>query len=126
MILQKELTRMHSMRMIVGSSGQGTDSTASRKLSSGWSRGTTEREDLRIRSHRTAFSAEIRAAVGTPLTQRTVRNQLLQGQFLDRRPVACILLTPSLRGLRRQVRAHCSTEWRLAFKILEVTPAILM
>ncbi|GBM09106.1 hypothetical protein AVEN_5289-1 [Araneus ventricosus] len=74
------------------------DGTASRRPGSGRPRGTTEREDRRIRrtavSHRTASAAEIRAAVGTTVTQRTVRNRLLDVQLRARRPVACIPLTP--------------------------------
>ncbi|GBO15116.1 hypothetical protein AVEN_231147-1 [Araneus ventricosus] len=73
------------------------DGAASRRSSSGWPRGTTEREDRCVWSmavaHRTASAAEIRAAVGTTVTQRTVTNWLLQGQA--RRPVACIPLTPN-------------------------------
>ncbi|GBN57469.1 hypothetical protein AVEN_214902-1 [Araneus ventricosus] len=72
------------------------DGTASRRPGSGRPRGTTEREDRRIRrtavSHRTASAAEIRAAVGTTVTQRTVRNRLLDVQLRARRPVACIPL----------------------------------
>ncbi|GBO33277.1 hypothetical protein AVEN_83751-1 [Araneus ventricosus] len=58
---------------------------------------------------------EIRTAVGTTVTQRTVSNRLLQGQLRARRPVACILLTPNhcrLRLERCQARAHWRTEWR--------------
>ncbi|GBN12951.1 hypothetical protein AVEN_165564-1, partial [Araneus ventricosus] len=93
------------------------DGAASRRSGSGWPRGTTEREDRCVRSmavaHRTASAAEIRAAAGTTVTQRTVTNWLLQGQA--RRPVACIPLTPNHCRLRRdwcQARAHCRTEWR--------------
>lgn len=95
------------------------DGTASRRPGSGRPRGTTEREDRRIRrtavAHRTASAAEIRAAVGTTVTQRTVRNRLLEGQLRARRPVACIPLTTSHRRLRLQwcqARAHWRTEWR--------------
>ncbi|GFS60870.1 transposable element Tc1 transposase [Trichonephila clavipes] len=59
--------------------------------------------------------AEIRAAVGTTVTQRTVGNQLLQEQFQVRGAVACISLTPSRCHLRRQwsqSRAH----WRKNFR----------
>ena len=73
--------------------------TSSRRLGSGRPRITTEREDHRIRrtavTHRTVFAANIRAAVGTTMTQRTVRTRLLQGQLRARSPVSCILLTPS-------------------------------
>ncbi|GBN81563.1 hypothetical protein AVEN_58724-1 [Araneus ventricosus] len=59
--------------------------TASRRSGSGRPRGTTEREDRRVRSmpvaHGTASAAEIRTAVGTTATQRTVTNRLLQGQL---------------------------------------------
>ncbi|GBM95972.1 hypothetical protein AVEN_7268-1 [Araneus ventricosus] len=95
------------------------DGTASRRPGSGRPRGTTEREDRRIRrtavSHRTASAAEIRAAVGTTVTQRTVRNRLLDVQLRARRPVACIPLTPRHCRLRRQwcqVRAQWRAEWR--------------
>ncbi|GBM29648.1 hypothetical protein AVEN_125295-1 [Araneus ventricosus] len=95
------------------------DGTASRRPGSGRPRGTTEREDRRIRrtavSHRTASAAEIRAAVGTTVTQRTVRNQLLDVQLRARRPVACIPLTPRHCRLRRQwcqARAQWRAEWR--------------
>ncbi|GBM44494.1 hypothetical protein AVEN_15019-1 [Araneus ventricosus] len=66
-------------------------------------------------AYRTASSAEIRAAVGTTVTQRTVTNRLLQGQLRARRPVACISLTRNHCRLRRewcQGRAHWRTEWR--------------
>ncbi|GFU83252.1 transposable element Tc1 transposase [Trichonephila clavipes] len=56
------------------------DGTASRRPGSGRQRGTTEREYCRIRctavAHHTAYAAEIRAAVGTTVTQRTVKNRL--------------------------------------------------
>ena len=81
--------------------------------------GGPEREDRRIRrmavAHRTASATEIRAAVGTRVTQRTVRNRLLEGQLRARCPVACIPLTPSHCRLRLQwcqTRAHWRTEWR--------------
>ncbi|GFV60234.1 uncharacterized protein TNCV_3553941 [Trichonephila clavipes] len=55
------------------------DGTASRRRNPG----TTEREDHRIQRtavmHRTASVTEIRATVGTTVTQRTVRNRLLKG-----------------------------------------------
>ncbi|GFT97841.1 transposable element Tc1 transposase [Trichonephila clavipes] len=61
--------------------------------------GATEKEDRHIRRtvvvHRTASAKEIRATIGTTVTQRTVRNQLLQGHLRARRPVACVPLTPS-------------------------------
>ncbi|GFV66132.1 transposase [Trichonephila clavipes] len=52
-----------------------------------WPRSTIEREGLRIRctaaSHLTASAAEIRAAIGTRVIQRTVRNrcQVIYSQF---------------------------------------------
>ncbi|GBM00436.1 hypothetical protein AVEN_179241-1 [Araneus ventricosus] len=89
------------------------EDTASRRPDSGRPRGTTEREDRRVRrmavAHRSASAAEIRAAVGTTVTQRTVTNRLLQGQLRARRPIACIPLTPNHCRLRRewcQARAH--------------------
>ncbi|GBO26904.1 hypothetical protein AVEN_173728-1, partial [Araneus ventricosus] len=82
------------------------EGTASRRPGSERTRGTTEREDRRVRrmavAHRTASAAEIRAAVGTTVTQRTVTNRLLQGQLRARRPVACIPLTPNHCRLRRE------------------------
>ncbi|GFV24402.1 allene oxide synthase-lipoxygenase protein [Trichonephila clavipes] len=45
-------------------------------------------------AHYIASFAEIQAAVGTTVTQPTVRNQLLQGCLRARRPVARIPLTP--------------------------------
>ncbi|GBM42757.1 hypothetical protein AVEN_81583-1 [Araneus ventricosus] len=65
-------------------------------------------------AHRTASAAEIRAAVGTTVTQRTVIHRLLQGQLRARRLVACIPLTPNHCRLRRewcQARAYWRTEW---------------
>ncbi|GFW53638.1 allene oxide synthase-lipoxygenase protein [Trichonephila clavipes] len=53
-------------------------------------------------AHRTASAAEIRAAVGITVTQRTVRNRLLQGQLRARRLVACIPLTQSRYHIRSQ------------------------
>ncbi|GBM50393.1 hypothetical protein AVEN_97216-1 [Araneus ventricosus] len=95
------------------------EGTASRRPASGQPRGTTEREDRRVRriavANRTASAAEIRAAVGTTETQRTVTNRLLQGKPRARLPVACIPLTPNHCRLRRewcQARAHWKTEWR--------------
>ncbi|GBN63076.1 hypothetical protein AVEN_179738-1 [Araneus ventricosus] len=89
------------------------EGTASRRPGFGRPRGTTEREDHRVRrmavAHRTASAAEIRTAVGTTVTQRTVTNRLLEGQFRARRPVACIPLTPNHCRLRRewcQARVH--------------------
>ncbi|GFW88911.1 HTH_Tnp_Tc3_2 domain-containing protein [Trichonephila clavipes] len=86
---------------------------ASRRPGSGCPRGSTERKVRLIR--RTAIAlhtecvAEIPASVGTTVTQRTVRNQLHQGQLRARHHVACISLTPSHCHLRRQwcqARAH--------------------
>ncbi|GFU68034.1 transposable element Tcb2 transposase [Trichonephila clavipes] len=54
---------------------------------------------------------KLRAAVGTTVTQRTVRNWLLQGQLLTRHPVACIPLTPRHCRLRRQ-RCQARANWR--------------
>ncbi|GBL78201.1 hypothetical protein AVEN_42769-1 [Araneus ventricosus] len=62
-------------------------------------------------TRRTASAAEIRAAVGTTVTQRTVKNRLLQGLLRATRSVACIPLTPNHCRLRcewSQARAH----WR--------------
>ncbi|GBN30120.1 hypothetical protein AVEN_174380-1 [Araneus ventricosus] len=66
-------------------------------------------------AHCTDSATEIRAAVGTTVTQRTVTNRLLQGQLQARRPVACISLTRNHCRLRRewcQARAHWRAEWR--------------
>ncbi|GFY04107.1 transposable element Tc1 transposase [Trichonephila clavipes] len=65
-------------------------------------------------AHCTASTAEIRAAVGTTVTQQTVRSQLLQRQLRARHPVACIPLTSSHCHLRRkwcQARVHWRMEW---------------
>ncbi|GFV83099.1 uncharacterized protein TNCV_2802251 [Trichonephila clavipes] len=87
--------------MIVGISGQGIV-----RPQEDWPRCTTGREDHRIRlmavTHRTPSVVEIRAAVGTPMTQRTVRNQLLQGQLRARHTVPCISLTPNHCRFQRQ------------------------
>ncbi|GFX04666.1 hypothetical protein TNCV_1912111 [Trichonephila clavipes] len=73
--------------MIVGSSGQRM-LLPQKRTGFGWIRGTTEREDRSIQSmavaHRTVSTAEIRAAVGTTVTQGTVRNRLFQGQLRSR------------------------------------------
>ncbi|GFW08606.1 transposable element Tc1 transposase [Trichonephila clavipes] len=66
-------------------------------------------------AHSIVSVVEIRAAVGTIVTQRTVRNRLLQGQLRARHPVACISLTPNHCHLRLhwcQVRVHWRMEWR--------------
>ena len=117
-ILQNDLTGMYPPCMFVESIDQGRVLFL-RIPGSGWPRGTTEREDRRIRctavTHRTASAANIRAAVGTTETQKTVRNRLLEGQFRVKRPVVCILLTPSHWHLGLQWcqgRAHWRTEWR--------------
>ncbi|GBO03812.1 hypothetical protein AVEN_232210-1 [Araneus ventricosus] len=82
------------------------EGTVSRRLGSGQPRGTTERKDHRVRrmavAHCTASAAEIRAAVGTTVTQLTVTNRLLKGHLRARRPVACIPLTPNHCRLRRE------------------------
>ncbi|GBM76784.1 hypothetical protein AVEN_48255-1 [Araneus ventricosus] len=92
---------MYPLCMIVGSSGQGKVMSQEDRIP-----GTTEGENHRVRrmavAHPTASTAEIRAAVGTTVTQRTVTNRLLQGQLRDRRPVACIPLTPQHCRLRRE------------------------
>ncbi|GBN07516.1 hypothetical protein AVEN_252891-1 [Araneus ventricosus] len=85
---------MYPLCMIVGSSGQGKVLPQEDRVAGG----TTEREDRRVRlmavAHRTASAVEIRAAVGTTVTQLTVTNRLFRGQLRVRRPVACIPLTP--------------------------------
>ncbi|GBO20097.1 hypothetical protein AVEN_178687-1 [Araneus ventricosus] len=66
-------------------------------------------------AHRTASAAEIRAAVGTTVTQRTVTNRLLQGQLQARRTIACIPLTTNHCRLRREwcrARAYWRKGWR--------------
>ncbi|GBL73243.1 hypothetical protein AVEN_159298-1 [Araneus ventricosus] len=66
-------------------------------------------------AHRTASAAEIRAAVGTTVTQRIFTNRLLQGQLQARRPVNFIPLTPNHCRLGRewcQATAHWRTVWR--------------
>ncbi|GFX62544.1 HTH_Tnp_Tc3_2 domain-containing protein [Trichonephila clavipes] len=53
--------------------------------------------------------AEIWAAVNTTVTQKTVKNQLLQGHLQARHPVVYISKTPNDCRLRRQwcqSRAH--------------------
>ncbi|GFU56124.1 transposable element Tc1 transposase, partial [Trichonephila clavipes] len=96
-----------------------SDGTASRRLRSERPCGTTVRKKRRFRrtalAHRNASAEEIRTAVGTTLTRRTVRNRLLQEQFPARCHVARIPLTPSHYRLRRQwcqTTAHWKTEWR--------------
>ncbi|GBM76208.1 hypothetical protein AVEN_55044-1 [Araneus ventricosus] len=60
-------------------SREGTDS---RRLGSGWPRGTTDRRVRRMAvAHRTASAAEIRAAVGTTVTQRTVKIGYFKDSF---------------------------------------------
>ncbi|GFT53103.1 HTH_Tnp_Tc3_2 domain-containing protein [Trichonephila clavipes] len=49
---------------------------------------------------------EIRAAVGTTVKQRTVRNWSLRGQLRAKRPVVCISLLQLC-----QARAHWRMEW---------------
>ncbi|GFX20374.1 uncharacterized protein TNCV_3487321 [Trichonephila clavipes] len=106
--LQKDLARMYPLCMIVDSSDQSmvlprTDRDFR------WPPGTTMMDDHRIRHmsvvHHKESVAEIRAAVGTTVTQRTVRNRLLQGQIRARHPVACIPLTPS------HCWSHCCCQW---------------
>ncbi|GFW59627.1 transposable element Tc1 transposase [Trichonephila clavipes] len=84
---------------------------------SGRPRGTTARKDNCIRrtavAHRTASVAEIRVAVGTTVTQQTVRNWLLQALTLA--PWNLYSYDSSHCYLRRQwcqARAHWRTEWR--------------
>ncbi|GFW35159.1 uncharacterized protein TNCV_5067241 [Trichonephila clavipes] len=105
--------------MIVGSSGQDMVGSASRRPGSGRLCRTTEREDRGTSRtavvHRTASSVGIRAADSTAVTQRTVRNLLLQGQLRARRPVACIPLSLSHSRLSFQwcqTRTRWRTEWR--------------
>ncbi|GFX70962.1 uncharacterized protein TNCV_1689451 [Trichonephila clavipes] len=70
-ILQKDLSGMYPLGMIIGSSGQGIVLPQEDWIPGG-PRGTTENEDQRIRctavKHRTVSSAEIRATVGTTVT----------------------------------------------------------
>ncbi|GFV08028.1 transposable element Tc1 transposase [Trichonephila clavipes] len=77
--------------------------SASRRSDSENPRGKTESEDHRIRhttgKNCTASAAEIRGAVDITVAQRTVRNQLFQGQLQATHPVACIPLLPSYRNL---------------------------
>ncbi|GFV19730.1 HTH_Tnp_Tc3_2 domain-containing protein [Trichonephila clavipes] len=82
--------------MIVGSRGQGLELSQE-----GWvmARGPTERECHRFRrntmAHPTESAAEIRPAVGTTMTQRNVRNRLLEGRLRARHSVTCIIQTLS-------------------------------
>ena len=65
-------------------------------------------------THRTASASNIRATIGTTVTERTVRNRLHEEQLRARRPVTCIPLTPSHCRLLLQwcqARAHWRTEW---------------
>ncbi|GBM54131.1 hypothetical protein AVEN_113297-1 [Araneus ventricosus] len=75
-------------------------------MRSGGPKATTDRRDSRVHRmtvpHRTASSAEIRASIGTRVTQRTVTNRLLEVQLRARRPVAFIPLTPNHCHLRLQ------------------------
>ncbi|GBM57575.1 hypothetical protein AVEN_97680-1 [Araneus ventricosus] len=86
---------MYPLRMIVGSSRHGKVLPQEDRVTGG----ATEREDRRVRlmavAHLTASAAEIRAAVGTTVMQRTVTNRLFQGKLRVRSLVACILLTPN-------------------------------
>ncbi|GBM36206.1 hypothetical protein AVEN_97573-1 [Araneus ventricosus] len=91
------------------------EDTASRRRGSGRPHGTIKgRPPCLTYGCGTASAAEIRDAVGTTVTQRTVTNRLLQGQLRARRPISCIPLTPNHCRLRRewcQARAHWRTEW---------------
>ncbi|GFW79231.1 uncharacterized protein TNCV_2476381 [Trichonephila clavipes] len=73
-------------------------------------------KDHRIRCiavvRHTASAAEFRAAVGTTVTQRTIRNRLLHGQNRAWNPVACIPLIPSHYHLRR-LWCHARTHFRI-------------
>ncbi|GFU44074.1 uncharacterized protein TNCV_4952511 [Trichonephila clavipes] len=75
------------------------DGTASKKPGSRQPvillRGKTTVFGVRLLRHHIVPAAEIRAAVSTTVTQRTVRHQLLQGQLRARNSVACIPLTAS-------------------------------
>ncbi|GFX85668.1 transposable element Tc1 transposase [Trichonephila clavipes] len=70
-------------------------------------RGNTKKEDKRIWltgwTHRIASEVENQTEVGITVTQRTDKNQLLQGQFRARCSVAYIPLTASHLLLRRQL-----------------------
>ncbi|GBM55133.1 hypothetical protein AVEN_207021-1 [Araneus ventricosus] len=78
------------------------EDTDSRRQGSGRPRGIAEREDHRVRriAHLTTSATEIRAAVDTTVTQRTVSYRILQGQLRTRRPVAYIPLTANHCRLR--------------------------
>ncbi|GFU70889.1 uncharacterized protein TNCV_2206061 [Trichonephila clavipes] len=69
------------------------DGTASRRLDSARPRGTTER-DRRIQCIAVKHCIASTAEIGATVTQQTVRNRLLQGQFQARRLIACIPLPP--------------------------------
>ncbi|GFY02702.1 uncharacterized protein TNCV_3505821 [Trichonephila clavipes] len=112
MTLQEALAGLYQLCMIVGSGGQGMVLPQKDRVT-GYHVATTEKKDRRIQStaveHRTVSAAEIQAAIGITVTQRTDRNWLHQGQLQARRPVVCIPLTPShchLRCLWCQARAH--------------------
>ncbi|GFX74523.1 transposable element Tc1 transposase [Trichonephila clavipes] len=83
-----------------------TNDTAPKRQSPGCPRGATDRKHLRTRcmavTHSNASVAQIRAEISTTVTQRTVKNWLLQGQIQVRHTVACVPLTPSHFHLRRQ------------------------
>ncbi|GBM16360.1 hypothetical protein AVEN_28320-1 [Araneus ventricosus] len=109
---------MYPLCMIVGSSGQGKVLPQEDRVPGGHVallRGKNRRVRRMAVGHRTASTAEIRAAVGTTVTQRTVTNRLFPGQLRVRCTVACIPLSPNHCRLQRewcQARVHWRTEWR--------------
>ncbi|GFX54585.1 hypothetical protein TNCV_792721 [Trichonephila clavipes] len=87
--------------MIVGSSGEGMVLPPVDRVPGGQElvllKGKTEIYSVYALAvgHRTKSVVEIRAAVVTTVTHRTVRHLLLQEHLRARRPIACIALTPS-------------------------------
>ncbi|GFX62513.1 transposable element Tc1 transposase [Trichonephila clavipes] len=115
------------------------DGTASKRSSSGWPHDTTEREDHRIRctagASRIESAAKFRSAVGTTVTQRTIRNRLLQGHLRTRRPVMCVpfckplsLATPlmsSQSSLEERMEICCVFSDKIKFDLGAINGCVL-
>ncbi|GFV78576.1 transposable element Tc1 transposase [Trichonephila clavipes] len=102
--IAERLARNVSIVLDFDSSGQGMVQPQKERVSGGLGallKGETAVFGVWPRCTVTASVAEVRAAVGTTVTQCTVRNRLFQRQLQARHPVACVPLTPSHCLLRR-------------------------
>ncbi|GFU59351.1 uncharacterized protein TNCV_4198701 [Trichonephila clavipes] len=108
--IAERLGRNVPLCMLVGSNGQGMALPKEDQVPGGHIallRGKIAVSGVLLR--RIESAAEIRAAVGTTVTQQTVRNRLRQGQLKANQPVACIQATTSTTSME----LHTTRVWYL-------------